>query len=518
MRLINWVSEIKEKKKFFLIFFGIVVFAFLPFLNPFMFSFDDYNLFFKKINNPELVGFSVSMGRWFGIFLVNIFQKFTGNGSLSGVYFSFFLVFFQWGVSALVLAKQFKLDTTKWYLPVILSIGFIHVFGAEIFTFKVALLVNEGFSFIYIFTFLGWFLIKKFDKWFFVGVIFIVFALASYQVFINILLVITLLGFVIAVIDAIKEEHKISLKFIFTNEYAVKLYGIMTATVSYYLINKLILSLWGVSDSARSVFISVDALGERVIAICRLFRDILFVDNAFLLPLATKSLLFLVIAFAIITSIMVITKSKSYTLSTKMGLGLFVLILFVVALTLTAFASLLLSEWWVVPRMLTGFGFFVMFCFLIVLRFNQRKVIRNVLVLFSVFIAFSFININHNIANDQQYLNFVDRNKALRIVSEIEKIEGYKDKKIYIHQRPDCWETEANIFYIHGDMNMSAFCTSWSKYELLQFVSGEKYKRTTQEENNYLDSLYNLLPDTEKPRWPSNNGIVVYDSIIAIYP
>ena len=75
-----------------------------------------------------------------------------------------------------------------------------------------------------------------------------------------------------------------------------------------------------------------------------------------------------------------------------------------------------------------------------------------------------------------------------------------------------------NIKTIIGDMNMSAFCASWSKYELLQYVSGEKFNRTTSKENLHLDSLYQALPDTSKPRWPTNGIILVSDEIIAVYP
>jgi len=89
---------------------------------------------------------------------------------------------------------------------------------------------------------------------------------------------------------------------------------------------------------------------------------------------------------------------------------------------------------------------------------------------------------------------------------------------LYIHQRPDCWVNEYNIKTNIGDMNLSAFCASWSKYKLLQHVSRYHITPTSLTENHYIDSLYQSFPEGEKPLWPDKKGIWFNDSLIAIFP
>jgi hypothetical protein len=168
--------------------------------------------------------------------------------------------------------------------------------------------------------------------------------------------------------------------------------------------------------------------------------------------------------------------------------------------------------------MFTGFGMFTMLIFIIAFQVNKSAFIHKLLLLALITSTMSHISMNHNIASDQAYLNFLDRSKAQRILSELEKIDGFKTKRLYIHQRPDCWVNEYNIKTNVGDMNLSAFCASWSKYKLLEYVAGYPITPTNNNDNLYIDSLYQTINEQEKPLWPHKKGIWVNDSIIAIFP
>ena len=65
-------------------------------------------------------------------------------------------------------------------------------------------------------------------------------------------------------------------------------------------------------------------------------------------------------------------------------------------------------------------------------------------------------------------------------------------------------------------MNLSAFCASWSKYKLLEFVGGYKIITTNNNDNRFIDSIYNNF--LNKPRWPNKNSIWTNDSLIAVFP
>ena len=169
-----------------------------------------------------------------------------------------------------------------------------------------------------------------------------------------------------------------------------------------------------------------------------------------------------------------------------------------------------------VPRMFTVIGLFTMFIFLILFQINKSVIFQYILFGSLIITALSHININHTIAIEQAHLNNLDRSKARGILSEIEKIDGFENKRIYIHQRDDCWINGYNLKTNIGDMNLSAFCASWSKYKLLEYVGGCKINPTNIYDNNFIDSIYNNMID--KPRWPNKKSIWSNDSLIAVFP
>jgi hypothetical protein len=159
-----------------------------------------------------------------------------------------------------------------------------------------------------------------------------------------------------------------------------------------------------------------------------------------------------------------------------------------------------------------------MFVFLIAFRYNNSSFITYILTASLVVTLLSHINLNHKIANEQAYLNDLDRNKAQNMLIELEKIDDFKNKRLYIHQRNDCWVNDYNLQTNIGDMNLSAFCASWSKYKLLQHVGGIKLIPTTTNDNLFIDSIYNAYAENNKPIWPAKNSIWTNDSLVAIFP
>jgi hypothetical protein len=209
---------------------------------------------------------------------------------------------------------------------------------------------------------------------------------------------------------------------------------------------------------------------------------------------------------------------KFNTVFSKILLAIGVIALVFISLLSTAISGLFLEVWWMVPRMITGFGLFTMLIFTIAFQVNTSAIIHKLLLLILIITTVSHINLNHQIANDQAYLNYLDRSKAQRMLNNLEQIDGFKTKRLYIHQRPDCWVNEYNIKTNVGDMNFSAFCASWSKYKILEYVAGYSITPTNINDNLYIDSLYQTINEHEKPIWPHKNGIWVNDSIIAIFP
>ncbi len=512
----NTLKLSRQDVKFLTIFSFILAITLLPFFNATVFSIDDYLLFYEGINNPNTIRFSIESGRWFGIIMFKFWNLFIGNGGYSGILISYISVCVQFIFCGYLLVKSFKLNTASWYVPILISLGFIHVFSAEILTFKIGLMVNIGFSFLYAISFYSWYLMQKFDGKFFLAIIGIVLSLAAYQVIINALIVITLLGFVLEISTQEKAET-LTIKNLKQNSFIIKLVGIILGTTFYLIANKVVLAYMGLTSSTRSQFIALSNLDVRVNQILKLFKNILFDANSFLIPQPIK---FLFLGVLCLTLILIAAKNsiKFNNISSKFLLVIGALTLVCLSLLSTSISGLFLEVWWMVPRMFTGFGMFTMLIFIIAFQVNKSALLHKLLLLALIITTVSHISMNHNIANDQAYLNFLDRNKAQRILSELEQIDGFKTKRLYIHQRPDCWVNEYNIKTNVGDMNLSAFCASWSKYKILEYVAGYPITPTNNNDNIYIDSLYQTINEQEKPLWPNKDGIWVNDSIIAIFP
>jgi hypothetical protein len=507
------IKAFLSKKNFLTIFSGIILLNFIPFANPNVFSFDDYHLFYNSIDSEKITRFSFESGRWFSVLMLKLFSFFIGESGFKGLYLSNFLVFIQMVFGGYIIAKQYQLNMNKWYTPVIVAVGFIHIFCSEIMTFKFGLMVNIGFSLLYLIAFGSWYISKAFNWKFLLAIVGIILALASYQVIINVLLVITLAGFLIEINQISREKGTLNLNYLKNSEYTYKLLAIIIGTIAYYFLNKLVLIFFDVSISNRSSFLPISKLSERISEIATVFKMVLYDGNAFLIPHATKLLTLTIIILALLTGIRnILWQQKSLLWC------LIFVTLFLATLLSTAFASLTLETWWMVPRMLTGYSFFIMMCFIIVLTSYQLKLVKILGMVFLSAASFSFISVNHNIANDQAYLNQLDRNKAQRLIVDLEKIDSFKTKKTFIYQRPNCWANEYHIKTMYGDMNMSAFCTSWSKYELMQFVAGYPLNRTTEEENQEIISVIENKKDSSIYNWSERRGVYSKNDVIYIFP
>ena len=506
----------KSDTKFMMILGALLLFTYFPFVNTQNFSFDDYFLFFNKIEGERTVRFSIKSGRWFGILMYSVINQLLGDGGFKVIICAYFSVFVQFLFTGVVIVRVFKLDTSKTSIALLISMGFIHLFNAEIMTFKFGLLVNAGFSFLYFFAFGGWYLLRNSAKNFTLGVLFIVLALASYQVVVNQLIVLSLLLIVYECLEFTLQHKKISLSFFKQSNGLIKLLGIVTAVIVYVLVNKTVMVMVGTSALSRSQLIQWTDIPERLKQVVVLYDSILFNKDSYLVPFATKILTLLFIGLGIFTMVLnSIKESKGYF--NKGKAVLFCLIISVLMIISSNFINLFVQEWWPTPRMFSGFGFMVMGFGLIVIKFSNSKIAKSITFSIGLLLVFSHSNVTHNIAAEQSYRNFVDRNKAQLIMSRVIQIDSIESKKIYIHQSEDCWKDETNIKNRLGDLNLSSFCTSWSKYHLLEYVSGIKLTKTTAEENTRLSEKVKNEAGLYQ-RWPHKSSIQRFEDFIIILP
>ena len=402
-------------KFFLLLLISIIIITFFPFINVNSFSIDDYFLFFYKTETGQLVESSIESGRWFGTFLVNLIGKLSGVSGFSAIILAFVFLITQWILTSCLLVEQFELDFKKWQTPLIISLCFIHISTTELLTFKIAV-VNLGFSFVYLFAIGGWFLIKKFNFKFLIGSILIMFALATYQSFINIILVLTFTGIILKLINDIQKKEKFNLKYFIDNEYFVKIAAIVFAFIFYLIVNKILLTALKLNITSRATFIDFNEVPERLNFLIKYYIRILSEGDYFLIPHMTKLVILISLLSVILTIGVAILRFKLVKMHIKIIAIFITIALLIFALFSSALASSFLKELWLMPRMFSGFGFFLMAIFILLYKFLANRQVLIFVNSILCILIFSFISINHNVANEQNYLNQLDRNKALRIV------------------------------------------------------------------------------------------------------
>lgn len=132
---------------------------------------------------------------------------------------------------------------------------------------------------------------------------------------------------------------------------------------------------------------------------------------------------------------------------------------------------------WIVPRVIYVWAsLFPIICSIISFC-NKKKKVRYVMtasvLCFLLISYFSFANI----ITDNYSLNSLDRNKAKEILSEISNYEADSGLEV----RAVTFATDQHPLYSYegiptfGDMNVSAFYTSWSDISILNYYSGKGY-------------------------------------------
>lgn len=451
---------------------------------------DDY---FHISNGFNLDGkLSLSQGRWGQALLFYITSFFNLDYSGASPLFSM-LYSLQIAFSIQLLIRSFNIKIDKWLEAFILATATLHPYFCEIFTFKVTMMAL-ALSFSYPAMSIGYLLLseKKVIRKI-IGMTLIIWSLANYQVGLNVILIFIPFQFILVWEKEI--DIYSTLKKVGTH---VTLF--IASVLAYFLSNMLLLKVIGIKSVSRATPIQISQLQERFNQIIDLYSQIFFKNEAISSSFAKWILILLLFILLGVVVKHFINKKRKLVLFIP-----FVFMIIVGALAILGPSSIL-SIWWPVPRILSGIGFFwALTILLLVFYSNQSKILYIPL----FFILLSFTYNNNRVLSDQKRINFIDYNKANRIVSQIETLSNFKNKKLLIFQGNYAYSK--GIGTNHMDMNISSFYPAWSRVQLLEFVSGYDFQTASYEEEKEIVEKF-----PERKSYPQQGSIFEYKDIIVI--
>lgn len=461
------------------------------FVGPLSNSVDDINLI-SYLGNID-VSLPLSQGRWGNALILQFLSFFNIDPSGGSVLFSIIYAF-QIAFSIQLLIRSLNIRLNKWFETIILTIAVLHPYFCEIFTFKVATM-NVSLSFYFPALCIGYLLLgKKELLGKLVGVVLVVWSLANYQVGLNFILIFIPFQFFLHWQES--ESFKESFRKI-----GIQVSLFFSAILVYFVSNGLLLKFLNVEAESRVKLLMSDKVGDRFDQVVQLNSQMFFEDEAISSSFAKWILLILLVVLLVYFTLKIIKKKKQ----SVTHLIVLIVIMIISALSILG-PSTILDVWWPVPRILSGIGFFWALTLLLLIKESKQS---RLLYLPLVLILISFLYNNNRILSDQRRINFIDYNKANRVVSRIEQIPDFQNKRLFISQGH--WAYSHGVQTVYMDMNMSAFYPAYSRIELLEFVSGYDFVPATLEETNEIIQTY---PDIKS--YPDTSSIFEYNGVIVV--
>lgn len=435
------------------------VLARMPFLIAPGLSIDSYS---NLDGWPPMERF-VSQGR-FGQFL--LFQAIQGLGVDPETFATLFqgvgLACFAF-TAPLFFAAFDKPGETKAFsvcIPALLLV--LHPFQAEILTFSEAsfsalLAIALGIAAVFI--------VVRAQRMWWIGCALLIVALSMYQLVLNYVGIMVLLGLVRACVEGSAVAGPRWRSYLPT--------GVATATtavavVLYLIINKLFISMLGVEVVQRGQMIRIDQLGARVGEIAELAKWVL--THPLLVQTASSvRTAFWALAIGGWGAVCWLLL-RNWRRETPVALAM------VILAPLVGLGVVMVgSTWWPVPRVLGGLvALFAAGCFWLCL-YARNTASRVSVSLLAGLLLISSIAIGHRVHNDQRQLNAFDSFLAEQIMASLRALDDYSEQTpVAVVNTKMRWTHGVSLATTWMDMNISAFYVSSAIPARMTLSTGRK--------------------------------------------
>jgi hypothetical protein len=501
----------KDELRFIYTGFMIMLLACFQGLDITILSIDDYILHFEE-KDAETKNFMFAQGRaatligralayLFGSMLVQY------TAVVTFLFFKAQLIF-----AAIIVFRVFKVPFITIPLALAGTLFIIHPYGIELLTFR----TFSGFvslSCCIIIAFAGWAVMSYGTVGFILGVLANTYLLATYQPLINMLLVFTILGFLYSTITRKDRENVIR------NEFVIRGAGIFIALALSYLLYQYFKSITPSTDTRGSLVSSASLLTSLVTGFSVSLEAITPLTKGFLKNIVPPFSTVLTSAGLTLLFVNILIKITGNRESKGRAVNLVLVAILLPAAVLAMVGVNVLVNNYYGTRIVTGIASMVMSIFVLNEVLAFRPWIKHLSRAMLVLLCISYVITDNNIYASMKRISELDKMRANRMLYDIEKIPGFKDKPIVLYP-VNSWKQydKANVI-MHGDMNVSAFFPEWSRNNLLRYVSGYDLKQGSISDTQYAKQYYESAQAQGKPLplWPAPEGIVALPDKIIIY-
>lgn len=470
---------------FFLILFGFAVLVRVHSLLP-GFALDDY--VHQQKTDPTTYNLLEMQGRWGSILLSWFLDSLNVPLSSTYVFGSVFLSLALSGIlTCAVKLMRFSFSYVNLGLAAVVISS---TYQTEIYTFRSAIL-NVSISFlltlltIWIIQFVRSPKISIISAIVTVGV-----ALSFYQSILNYLIIIGVHSAVV-----IRKTEANNWQAGRLNRPTNLLIATVSGTLLYFFFTKLLQTSLKISADPRSSFIPAEAIQNRLLEWAGLIVRVLFLEE----PIAPQS--FKVFAFilsfavAVIGALSMTSKKETKTYFTT------IVILSLSTISMIPGVILLLQNWWPMPRVIAHLAFGFGFCAMFIISNVPRQVQRTSLV-FLALLTLSMSLKTQSMFIDQQKLNRIDGEVASAIAATVSESVGSDLFPTVTIVGGFYSHTNSSVSTMQGDLNMSAFGATFSKYPLVfgKFSTPPKLPTVIQEDEAAAEC-------SAHPLWPTTGSV-----------
>jgi len=281
---------------------------------------------------------------------------------------------------------------------------------------------------------------------------------------------------------------------------------ILSAMILYFVAASAASRISGVPLGARASFIGLNEIGPRIKQAYQLYKVLFFLPEP-ILPVATKALLILTVAFALGVCFVKALRGGAYSSFRRMTLAWAPVL--IAGLPLCAGVILVLGEWWPVPRVLSQTGMFWGGSFALAYSLSQ-PLVRRIILTSVVVVIVSFIGISNHIFRDQLRVNMRDLATANRMVGRIEALPDFAQIQ-YVVLSGGSYTFRSPVTTMQGDMNISALFAAWSKVPVINEISGYAFQTAPAA----IFAKANALCATA-PKWPAAGSVVKVDTAAVV--
>ncbi len=471
------------------LFGGLVValfIAWLPRLLPGTWSPDDYALVHEGAGLAGTLRLEVSQGRFGQALLHTLLSRLGADPSHSSTLLSF-LALLLLAAAAVVTVRIWDLQGSPGTALMAGAIALVHPFAADSWSFRLAPIF---FALALLPALVAVLLLRRTSSGFLLPIALIASSLAIYQVNLNPLLVVILLGAALdlARVPAGSGEVRTVLKV-----WLVLLACVAVSTALYLAFNKLVLLATGIPPEARAGLVSLADLPGRLREIAALLPKLLFKERQLgtgLLGALQISLLALTLSVAILRGLAERSARKLAWIVALLGLA-FLCIVGIVGL---------LRVFWPTPRVLTAAGFFWAGVLALTSVCAEPRARAAALGLGGLLLL-GYAGIDHRASADQQRVNLRDQLTMSRVIARLERLPGAAGvRRAYLVGGPKAYGDTT----VAGDLNNSALGVTWGFAGLVAEAGGPWL-----EHPRFEDGPKAAAHCAHAGRWPAEDSLAI---------